>query len=1169
MAEKNVIFTLETKVKDGDGPKELGQELLKTDENARKAQATLDEFTRKLERNAQAQKTTAGETAKASAAIKSEGTDIAATTAKVATMGETIAKAGKGIQTFVGIDAETKAFLTPLISQTEQLGEDAIETAGDLDFLKQKAQDLSGTKFGPAPTSSPVGQQLPQGSAPIDVNPIPEFTEDTKLLAATLLALGDQGQEAFDRLGVSIQEDTALMKELVDIASQTPEGAAALAQDLDEAQISALNTLEAMGSITAEQRPIVEQAIKLKNAQGEVDTATKKTVGSYTSLRSQLRQAKAELDQLVEASDGKITPEIVAAAKKAGELEDRFSDLNDTVAAFNPDKKFQAITGVVQNLAGGFTAVQGALAIVGVESEGTAKALLKVQGALAITQGLQSLFGGLSDNLKNIRLLFASSAVSARGLAIAEGQAAAGAVTQGVATTGLRGALAGARAMAISLWTTLVANPFIAVAAGIALLAVAIVNFTRNTEEAQETVDEFYDRLESRRKQAEQNRQFRSAFAQIQDEIDLLGTQQTAEDKLANARKENARAEADAQSALQEQQRVTNDLEAERNRILEERRRKEIAQARAGAGFSRQDDPTGEASAIAKRVEGEKKAAELKSTLLETLSEEEKTRIEEIDKKLKESIDAEGKSRQDLALIVKRGELEERKGIEAVSKEREAAAKKAREDAEKLVKAGTIADLQKQQAALSKTLNEQLVIGSPEFFTTAAKYIEVTKALTNAQDSIKGVEVFAGGSLNDLNQELAFLKQALQGLPEDAENFDAIAEAANDLQKQIDALNERLKPKDNKEETARRLASLQEAERTALAFSALDERAATTRAEQANASEAELLRIQLQFQQERLKLQLDFELQRLEIMRKSGTATEQELTNQTNKIKELRAELALPPDNIEDRSLKELVDNIITAADQIAQAGIRAWAAWSDAQGQALDAQIANQRRAVDDATELADKGNARVLEEEKKRLQELLDARKKAAQQSAAIAQVEAAANAVVAISRAAAEGGGFLSAVTIASTLIALTAGIAQARSLASSSVPSFYGGGSAKWSTLGGYTGKGDPRTPSTQVGTKPYQYEREEYIMPHDVVGIGRNRQWFEHIHRGRKNVDDLMGPKMSVRVEKGGDAISDRQVDRIVGAVERIPKTSVRFDGNGLTMMLRGRLRAQSILKARL
>jgi hypothetical protein len=65
-------------------------------------------------------------------------------------------------------------------------------------------------------------------------------------------------------------------------------------------------------------------------------------------------------------------------------------DLNEKIQALHPDK-FNRINTIAKGVANGLQAAQGAMALFGAESEDVQKALLKVQGAMALAQGLEGL----------------------------------------------------------------------------------------------------------------------------------------------------------------------------------------------------------------------------------------------------------------------------------------------------------------------------------------------------------------------------------------------------------------------------------------------------------------------------------------------------------------------------------------------------------------------------------------------------------------------------------------------------------------------------------------------------------------------------------------------------------------------------------------------------------
>ena len=125
------------------------------------------------------------------------------------------------------------------------------------------------------------------------------------------------------------------------------------------------------------------------------------------TLKKQLKEAQTEV-QVLSDKFGATSKEAIEAAKRAGELKDRIGDAKALTEAFNPDAKFKALTASLSGVAGGFSAVQGAIALFGVESEQVEKTLLKVQSAMAVSQGLQSV-GEAIDSFKNLGAVIKST----------------------------------------------------------------------------------------------------------------------------------------------------------------------------------------------------------------------------------------------------------------------------------------------------------------------------------------------------------------------------------------------------------------------------------------------------------------------------------------------------------------------------------------------------------------------------------------------------------------------------------------------------------------------------------------------------------------------------------------------------------------------------------------
>ena len=118
-------------------------------------------------------------------------------------------------------------------------------------------------------------------------------------------------------------------------------------------------------------------------------------------LKKQLREATLEL-QSARQRFGDLSDEAIEAAKKVAGIKDSIEAANEQVALFDPGKRFQALTTAASTAAGAVGAVQGAMGLFGAESEDVQKALLKVQSAMALSQGLSQLadLGKVTEELK-------------------------------------------------------------------------------------------------------------------------------------------------------------------------------------------------------------------------------------------------------------------------------------------------------------------------------------------------------------------------------------------------------------------------------------------------------------------------------------------------------------------------------------------------------------------------------------------------------------------------------------------------------------------------------------------------------------------------------------------------------------------------------------------------
>jgi hypothetical protein len=118
------------------------------------------------------------------------------------------------------------------------------------------------------------------------------------------------------------------------------------------------------------------------------------------TLTGQLRSLKNELSQL-ESSGKAGTAQFRQLTFEAARLEDQIGDTRARVANLASDTfKFDAAVQATQGLAAGFEIAQGAAALFGSESEDLQKALIKVQAATAIANGVQQVANLLLEESK-------------------------------------------------------------------------------------------------------------------------------------------------------------------------------------------------------------------------------------------------------------------------------------------------------------------------------------------------------------------------------------------------------------------------------------------------------------------------------------------------------------------------------------------------------------------------------------------------------------------------------------------------------------------------------------------------------------------------------------------------------------------------------------------------
>ena len=150
-----------------------------------------------------------------------------------------------------------------------------------------------------------------------------------------------------------------------------------------------------------------------------IDIETGKAAQSFSGIKAELKALSKAIGEIDQDSNA-----FKVATKRAGQLKEQIRGVNDAIENADPEKKFAPFSRTIQGLAGGFAAAQGAMALFGSESEDLEKTLVKVQGAMALSQGLNSLIEFKND-FKDLGGIIVKNVVKAfttlRGAMIATG----------------------------------------------------------------------------------------------------------------------------------------------------------------------------------------------------------------------------------------------------------------------------------------------------------------------------------------------------------------------------------------------------------------------------------------------------------------------------------------------------------------------------------------------------------------------------------------------------------------------------------------------------------------------------------------------------------------------------------------------------------------------------
>lgn len=226
---------------------------------------------------------------------------------------------------------------------------------------------------------------------------VPTLNIDVVTNASQSLDTIDQAYAEIDRITdlnkTAIKELEAEFNRLGQLASEaykkgTAEGDKEFAQlqEQQKAIKAVINERKRVVKAVAEQ---ADELLKVEENLKKEAAALQENANKHVSLRQRIKELKAEMaDYRMQFGDQ--TEEYKKMAVELGNLQDIQGDIQAQGSIFSNDEaKIAGIISGLNGLAGGFTAVQGAMSLFVGENEELNKVMTKLQSLMAITMGLQ------------------------------------------------------------------------------------------------------------------------------------------------------------------------------------------------------------------------------------------------------------------------------------------------------------------------------------------------------------------------------------------------------------------------------------------------------------------------------------------------------------------------------------------------------------------------------------------------------------------------------------------------------------------------------------------------------------------------------------------------------------------------------------------------------------
>lgn len=320
---------------------------------------------------------------------------------------------------------------------------ESISTLGD-DALNAFAEGLGQGMAEAAQEVLQLGDSMENG-----VNSVKDLKQHISDLRDTLVTL-DKGSDDYKATVQELVDAQVKLKEVMNAGKNEVQAAEGSYNALSQ-RMSALKQVwkEATDEATRDEigRQIAEINAQLKGMDasignfqrnvGNYKSALDGLDGSFVNLKTQLRECKEAMQQLDPASQ-----EYADAMARAAEITHQLSEQQEQIKYASTDvgDQLENVRGIATNMAAGYSAINAAMGLFGEENEEVAQAMLKVQQAMALVQGLQGIDGfikrtkGLSQSMGLVTKATQANTVATKANATASKQDAVAKGAETVAT---------------------------------------------------------------------------------------------------------------------------------------------------------------------------------------------------------------------------------------------------------------------------------------------------------------------------------------------------------------------------------------------------------------------------------------------------------------------------------------------------------------------------------------------------------------------------------------------------------------------------------------------------------------------------------------------------------------------------------------------------------------